>query len=217
MRGDRGRADVEGDAVGALDEAGPDRDDVAALAQRDRDLPAARAQRLLQAARARRKLGVRVRDAPLRVERLLQAAEVAGGIVHVGFGDLDIVQAHDRIDVDRMRLGALAHDLAMNLAFRRHVDDEIAADLAPGSRAAAPRAKGPRLSSIALLDLVPRRDVIGARRDRVLGELALGDLDLAAPANAAPAADRIEIDAELARGVEQAVPSAKLASLARRA
>ena len=35
----------------------------------------------------------------------------------------------------------------------------------------------------------------------MLGELALGDLDLAAPAYAAPAANRIEIDAELARGL----------------
>ena len=45
-----------------------------------------------------------------------------------GSRDLDIVKAHDRIDLDRMRLGALAHDLAMDLAFGGHVDDEIAAD-----------------------------------------------------------------------------------------
>ena len=38
----------------------------------------------------------------------------------------------------------------------------------------------------------------------MLGEFALGDVDLAAPADAAPAADRIEIDAELARGLEHA-------------
>ena len=40
----------------------------------------------------------------------------------------------------------------------------------------------------------------GARKKRVLGEIALGDIDLAAAANAPPAADRIEIDAKLARG-----------------
>ena len=45
--------------------------------------------------------------------------------------------------------------------------------------------------------------MVGARVDAVLGERALGDLDLAAPADAAPAADGIEVDAEPARRVEQ--------------
>ena len=38
----------------------------------------------------------------------------------------------------------------------------------------------------------------------MFGEFAFRHFDLAAPANAAPAADRIEIDAELARGLQQA-------------
>ena len=49
----------------------------------------------------------------------------------------------------------------------------------------------------------------------MLGELALGDLDLAAPADAAPAADRIEVDAELARRVEHARRRPRIAALAR--
>ena len=53
-----------------------------------------------------------------------------------GSRDLDVIEAHDGIDVDRMALGALAHHLPVDLAFGRHVDDEIAADPAPGSRAA---------------------------------------------------------------------------------
>ena len=50
-----------------------------------------------------------------------------------GSRDLDVIEAHDRVDLDRMRLGALAHDLPVDLAFGRHVDDEIAANprLAP--------------------------------------------------------------------------------------
>ena len=48
----------------------------------------------------------------------------------------------------------------------------------------------------------------------VLGEIALGDFDLAAAANASPAADRIEIDAERARGFEQARAFGELAALA---
>ena len=66
-------------------------------------------------------------------ERLLQAAKIARRLVHVRLGDLDVIEAHDRIDLDRMGLGALAHDLPVDLAFGRHVDDEIAANpgLAP--------------------------------------------------------------------------------------
>jgi hypothetical protein len=50
----------------------------------------------------------------------------------------------------------------------------------------------------------------------MLGEIALGDIDLAAAAKAPPAADRVEIDPELARGGEQARPLGELAPLAGR-
>ena len=48
----------------------------------------------------------------------------------------------------------------------------------------------------------------------MLGEIALGDFDLTAAANASPAADRIEIDAERARGFEQTRAFGELAPLA---
>jgi hypothetical protein len=48
----------------------------------------------------------------------------------------------------------------------------------------------------------------------VLGELALRDIDLAAPANAASAADGIEIDAERARDLKQTRAFRELAPLA---
>ena len=51
---------------------------------------------------------------------------------------------------------------------------------------------------------------------RMLGEVAFGDIDLAAAADAAPAADRIEIDAERARGGEQARPVGEFAALSGR-
>ncbi len=50
----------------------------------------------------------------------------------------------------------------------------------------------------------------------VLGEIALGDIDLTASANASAAADRIEIDAERARGFQQARAFGELAALSRR-
>jgi hypothetical protein len=58
--------------------------------------------------------------------------------------------------------------------------------------------------------------MIGARMNCVLGEIALGDDDLTATANAPPAADRIEIDAKLARGGEQARPFGELAAFSGR-
>ncbi len=122
--------------------------------------------------------------------------------MHVRLGDLDIIEADDRIDLDWMRLRALADDLPMNLAFGRHVDDEIAAN--PGLAAEPPAGrKRPALRGVAGFDLSPWRHMLVAGMNGVLGEIPLCDLDLTAAANASAAADRIEIDRESARGFEQ--------------
>ena len=146
MRGDGGRADVEGEPIGALAKARQDGDDFALAAQRDGDFESAGAQRLLQAgehAQVRARLG----DPPLFAQRRLQTPQIARGVVHVGLAHLDVVKAHDRIDLDRMGFGALAHHLAVDLAFGGHVDDEVAAGSSPDSRGGAPRASAPRLSA----------------------------------------------------------------------
>ena len=210
--GDGGGADIDRDAEGALGEARHDGDDVAAFAQRDGDLPLPRAQRLLQAGK-RREIDVRFVEIPLLVQSLLKATKIARRLVHVRLADLDVIEADDRIDLDRMRLRALADDLPMNLAFGRHVDDEVAAN---SGLAAEPPAGGERsaLRGVAGLDLCRRRHMIGAGTDGVLGEVALRDVDLTAAANATPATDRIEIDAERARGFEQARAFGELAALA---
>src|SRR5579872_6896680 len=214
MGGDGGRADVERDAERAVAEAGIDGDDVAAVAQGDGRLPLAGAQSLLQAAQDG-KIGDRLAKRPLALQSRLQPAQIARRIMHIGLAHLDIVEAHDRIDLDRLRFGALAHDLALNLRIRRHVDDEIAADFRLAAEAAAVLERS-ALLDIALLDAVPGRDVIGRRDDAVLGEMARRDLDLAAAANAAAAADRIEIDAEAAGRFEHARAFRQALALARR-
>jgi hypothetical protein len=62
--------------------------------------------------------------------------------VHVGLLDFDEVQAHGRVELDRADLGALAHDLLVDLALGRNVDDDSAEGLglagkrAPGDQAA---------------------------------------------------------------------------------
>ena len=98
--GDGGRADVDGDAEGALGEAGEDRHDVAFLAHGGGRFPPAGAQRLLQA-RQHGEVSRRVGQAPLLGERLLQAAEVARRLAQVRLADLDVVQPNDGIDLDR--------------------------------------------------------------------------------------------------------------------
>src|SRR5271155_3750972 len=123
--------------------------------------------------------------------------------MHVGLAHLDIVQAHDGVDLDRMSFEAFAHDLAMDLRVRRHRDDEIAADFRLATEATA-RREGAAFFDIALYNRTPGRDVIGKGGHAMLGETSAGHFDLAASANATPAADRIEIDAEPARRVQDA-------------
>src|SRR5579872_7224575 len=123
--------------------------------------------------------------------------------MHVGLAHLDIVQAYDWVDLDWMGFGALAHDLAVHLRIRRHIDDEIAADFRLTAKTAAIRQRPPFVH-ITLFDRIPRRHMIDGRGHAVFGEMAARDFNLTASANAAAAADRIEIDAEPARRLQHA-------------
>ncbi len=76
MRGDGGRADVERDAISAIDETGINGDDLPAAPHRHRDLPIARAQAFLQAGQ-HRQARVRVLQAPLGAKRILQPPQIA--------------------------------------------------------------------------------------------------------------------------------------------
>src|SRR5439155_25008709 len=88
----------------------------------------------------------------------------------------------------------------MRLALGGYVDDDIAQNLG-GAREPPPCCH--RLArAISLLDLGESREMIIARDDAVLGELALDLGHLAAAADAAAAADGIHIDAERARGLQ---------------
>ena len=99
--------------------------------------------------------------------------------------------------------------------FRRHVDDEVAADLRLAAEPPAGRQRA-ALVGVAVLDRAPGTRVVGPGVERVLGERALGDVDLAAAADPAAAADEIEIDAEPPRRLEQARPVGEVAALAGR-
>ena len=118
----------------------------------------------------------------------------------LGSGDLDVVEAHDRVDLDRVRVGLLADDLAVELALGRDVDDEVTGDAGRAAEAASLRET--TIGRVPRLHLGGRREVEAVETIAVLRVLALGDLDLAAAADAAAAADRVEVDAEPPRRLE---------------
>jgi hypothetical protein len=150
VRGDRRRADVHGHPEGLVMEAGPERDDLGSVVHRGGHLPLALAQQRLQRAEHVEVAG-KILEVPFARERLEQAAEVAGRVVHVRLCDLDVVQAHDGVQLDLARIGILAHDLAVDLAARRNVDDDVALHL---RRAGEPMARDQAAAvCVARLDL----------------------------------------------------------------
>ena len=132
-------------------------------------------------------------ELPLLGQRALEPLQVAGGLVHVGLGHLDVVEPGGGVEGDGAGLGALADDLLVDLALGRHVDDDVAEDL----RLAAEAAAGGEAADavVALLDGVEGGERVRGDGDAVLGEVAEGGADLALRADAAAAADRVEVDA----------------------
>ena len=93
----------------------------------DRDGPLALAQRGLERMQERQ-VALEVLQLPFALERHAQPRKIAGRIVHVRLGDLDVVQADDGIERDLALIGRLADHLAMHLAAGWHINDEIAED-----------------------------------------------------------------------------------------
>jgi hypothetical protein len=203
MRRDGGGAQVDGQPVdAALVEPRPDLQDararvaVAAM-HRHRHLPAALAQRRLQPAQHRQP-GLGRLQPPLVGQRTGQPLQIAGRLVHVGLFHLDVVKLRRRVHRDDAGGRCLADHLLVDLAFGRHVDHHVAHDLR--LTAQPPTSDQPALFAVAFLDRVPARQRIGRHRHPVLGELAHPRRDLAARADAAPAADAVQIDPQLPRG-----------------
>ena len=101
------------------------------------DFPRAGAERPSAALRGRRFRRARRRCSIRSAKRIGEAAEIACRVVHVGFGDLDIVEGDDRIEGDRPAVGVLPHHLAVDLAFGGNVDDHVAAELRLAAEPAA--------------------------------------------------------------------------------
>ena len=203
VAGDRRRADVDGEPAGEIVQARPERDHhrpAALVMHGGRHLPLALAQDLLHL-REQVEVDARRLQPPLLGQDAQKAVGVAERLVHVGLVDLDVAELGDRIALDRARLGALPDDLAVDLHVLRDVDDEVALDRG-GAGEAALLAELAALRDVARFGVGEGRQVVVAGGDLVLGELAFRHLDLAAPANAPPAADGFDIDAERARRIE---------------
>ena len=87
------------------------------------------------------------------------------------------------------------HHLPVDLAVRRHVDDDVALEPRLAGEAPARCQAFPAL--VALLDRRKRGEMPGRAGDAVLGEAALAHGHLPPPADCPPAANRIEVHAEL--------------------
>ena len=199
MSGDRRRADVEGNAEHRLVKPRPHAGDRGAVVNGDGDAPASSAKRLLEHGQD---VGVALEplEAPLALERVSQPAEVARRRGEVWLLDLDVVETHDRLHLDRVGVRLLAHDLAVHLALGRHVDDELTDH---ARRAAEPaRRREPTIVPVRALDVADRGQMRGRGDDRVLRVLALAHLDLATTADPAAAADRVDVDPEASRGLQ---------------
>jgi len=48
--------------------------------------------------RSNRQIGAQWAEFPLAIQRLEEALQVSGRVVHVGLAHLDVVQVHDRIE-----------------------------------------------------------------------------------------------------------------------
>jgi hypothetical protein len=199
MARDRRRADVDRDAERPVVKPGPDGDDVAAVMDGHGRRPLAGLERRLQCPHYCQ-VGLEVRQAPFPLERVLEPDEVAGRRGELGRRDLDVVEPDDRVDVEVPNVEALADDLAIDLALGRDVDDGVAANVGRAREAAA--FGEALLGPVGRFDGIERREVLRARLDAVLREAANALLDLASTADAAPAADRVDIDSERPRGIE---------------
>ena len=172
MRGDRRRADVDGHAECLVVKARPHGDDLGLAVHRRGHFPLALAQHGLQCAQYR-KIAGEPGEPPFLLERVHQAPQVAGRILHVRLLHFDVVQADDWIQLDLARIGILAHDLAMDLAAGRNVHDHVALHERRAGETVTGRQPPP--ARVALLDLADGGNARSARAHAVLGEFALGD------------------------------------------
>ncbi len=126
--------------------------------------------------------------------------EIAGGIMHVRFQHLHEMQANRRVHFDFAIIRLLDDDLLVHLAGRGHIDHDIPVQQRLTAEPAAILQRAAVL--VFLLDLVKRRERPFLADHPMFGEFANGDIHLAAPADTAPAAHTVDINAENTGGLQ---------------
>jgi hypothetical protein len=149
---------------------------------------------------------------PFELQGELEAGQVALRIVHVGLRHFDIVQADHGKQVQVQQAGLLADHLPVHLAVRRHVDDHVPQQA--GLAGQAPARFEPVLLVILRLDRAATAEMVLPGADAVLGELPLGAQDLAAAAHGPPAADRIQVNVQGLRRLEERGAGLEFSTLA---
>jgi hypothetical protein len=99
-----------------------------------------------------------------------------------------------------MRFVRLAHYLVMYLRTGGDVDNNVG--LQRGLATQAPIVGESAPQAVILFGFTPCRQVFAPGHDVVFGEFAFGDGHLATATKCAPAADRVEIDAEISCRIE---------------
>ena len=219
VSGDGGGAHVDRQPVHVFLESGPHRDELAAVAHRDGALPVAapglagahRRGQALEEAQVR----AQTTEPPFAFECLQHPGEVAGLVRHARAVELDVEQLDHRVDFEVADLlGRLAHHLAVDLAVGRHVDDHVA--LHHRLAAQTPPVREALDPVVLLLGRGRAAEVGLARSDPELRELAGAERDLAAPADGAPAAHRVDVHPEAARRGEHRGAGREVAAPPRR-
>jgi hypothetical protein len=183
------------------------------LSDRDRHLPLTRSKTLLEL-RQQLLSAAEIRELPLFCECSEQPLKVAAGPIETGLVHLDEVEVDEGVDAEIAALVGLAHDLSVQLTGRGDVDQYVAQQ--PGMTRETLTGRETVTKREALFRLGDRTEVLRLRSDSELRKFAFGEQNLATTADAAPAADRVQIHTELTSRLEQGGPDREAPPLARR-
>ena len=199
MRGNGGRTNIYGHAIGFFFESGINRNNISA-ANSDRHLPLARTQHFLQASQHMHRC-IQTGDLPLPLQCVAHPAKIGGRIMHIRFGNFHKIEPHNRVNGNGVGFGTLAHHLPVHLTVGRHINQDVATDFGLTAQP-PPFRQWTTLRCIARLNGSPVRDMAVGGGNIELRIDTIDHADLAAATNATPTTYRVQIDAQFARSFE---------------
>ena len=203
VTGNGRRADVDGNTECGVDESRPYGDDLTGRASTDRHgcSPVTLVDRAVHGGQHMVRHG-RLGKVMLLCNGGAQFFDRRHAVAERGLLHAHVIEAEVRIDDDLAEVEILAHDLLVHLTHRRDVDHDVATHLGHAPETVALNEWS--LAPVVDLVLAGRRERLDACLDSPLRETADARGHLTTATNTATATHRIEIDAELARGIEHA-------------